>query len=162
MKKHIGLTVLTALILILGNIAAVQAKMTPPHGVGQIGLQAVVLCEELTVRQKPDVSSKAAKKLKYGTTIIVTQQKGKWAECVLSDSVDEEIAGWVNADYIAIDPAWYRTEDKTQVYAWGDTKAPKVALLDKGTTLPVLKEEGDWFVVSLRGAAGWIHKSESD
>ena len=49
MKKHIGLTVLTALILILGNIAAVQAKMTPPHGVGQIGLQAVVLCEELTV-----------------------------------------------------------------------------------------------------------------
>ena len=66
--------------------------------------------------------------------------------------------GWVNADYIAIDPARYRTEAETPVYAWNDTKAPKIGLLDKDTILPILKEEGDWLIVSLRGAVGWIRK----
>ncbi len=50
------------------------------------------------------------------------------------------------------------TEKKTPVYAWNDTAAPKVALLDADTSLPILKEVGEWYVVSLRGAAGWIHK----
>jgi hypothetical protein len=40
--------------------------------------------------------------------------------------------------------------------------APKVALLSKGTMLPILKDEGEWLIVSLRGASGWIHKSASD
>jgi hypothetical protein len=53
---------------------------------------------------------------------------------------------------------WYVTEKETAVYAWNDTAALKVALLDKDTRLPVLKEEGDWYIVSLRGAVGWIHK----
>ena len=44
------------------------------------------------------------------------------------------------------------------MYAWNDTAALKVALLDKDTTLPILKDCGDWLVVSLRGASGWIHK----
>ena len=59
MKKFVWLMILTALILISGNIAAVQAEILPPHGEGQIGLQAVVLCESLTVRQDRSSSSKA-------------------------------------------------------------------------------------------------------
>ena len=61
-------------------------------------------------------------------------------------------------DYIVIDPAWYRTDASTPVYAWNDTSAPKVALLDRDTLLPVLKDNGDWIVVSLRGATGWIRR----
>ena len=80
------------------------------------------------------------------------------ANCFLSDSVDAGPSGWVNSDYIIIDPSWYRTDETTPVYAWNDTAALKVALLDKGTRLPILKEEDAWYVVSLRGAAGWIHK----
>ena len=72
--------------------------------------------------------------------------------------MDAAPAGWVNAEYIAIDPSWYRTEEATPVYAWNDESAPKVALLDANTTLPILKEEGDWLIVSLRGATGWIRK----
>ena len=46
----------------------------------------------------------------------------------------------------------------TPVYAWNDTAALKVGLLDPGTTLPILKDTGDWLIVSLRGATGWIRK----
>ena len=77
--------------------------------------------------------------------------------CTLGDSEDSP-CGWINSDYIVINPAWYVTEKLTAVYAWDDTAAPKVALLDKDTRLPILKEEDDWYVISLRGAAGWICK----
>ena len=157
MKKCTCLTVLTALILILGSMGAAQAKILPPYGEGQIGFQAEILCAELTMREKPSLSSKAVQTLQYGDFIIVVKQSDGWAYCALGDSEDSP-AGWVNADYLAIDPAWYRTEKNTPVYAWDDTAAPKVALLSKDTTLPILKEEGEWLVVSLRGAVGWIHR----
>ena len=52
-----------------------QAEILPPYGQGQIGLQAVVLCESLTVHQDRSVDSKAVKTLLYGDTFIV---QDKW------------------------------------------------------------------------------------
>lgn len=156
MKKYSWLTILTALILALGSMGAACAEILPPYGEGQIGFQAEILCEELSLREKPNASSKAVKKLQYGDFIIVMEQSDGWAYYTLGDSEDA-LKGWVNADYLAIDPAYFRTEGTTPVYAWNDTAAPKVALLDKDVTLPILKVEGDWLIVSLRGAVGWIH-----
>lgn len=157
MKRLIWLTILTVLIIAVGCAGVVHAEIIPPHGFGQIGLQAVVLCEKLTLRQSPSASSAGILTLNYGDLPIVMEQKDGWAYCATSDSEDSPL-GWVNADYLAIDPAWYRTEKKTTVYAWNDAAAPKLALLDANTTLPILKEDGDWLIVSLRGASGWIHK----
>ena len=166
MKKYGLLPIITALILVFGCIPVVHAEVRPPESPGQqIGYTAVVLCESLTLREKPNSSSKAVKTLKYGEHVIVVgadttkgaKKENGFVYCCLNDSIDSPV-GWVLADYIVINPAWYVTEKKTTVYAWNDTAALKVALLDKGTTLPILKEEGDWYLVSLRGAAGWIHK----
>lgn len=158
MKKRVWLTVLTLVVLTFGCVMSVHAEVIPPRGEGQIGLQAVVLSQSVTVREEPRTNAKAVKKLKYGDTIIVQKQKGGWAECFLSDDEGAGPAGWVNTDYIAIDPAYYRLDVSTPVYAWNSTKAPKVALLTAGTTLPILKDTGSWLVVSLRGASGWIRK----
>ncbi|MBQ6594200.1 MAG: SH3 domain-containing protein [Clostridia bacterium] len=158
MKKIALLTVLAVLTLMLGSVMAAQAELIAPYGEGQIGYHAAVLCESLTVRDAPKSSAKAVDTLHWGDFLLVYKQENGFAECFVSDDVDAGPIGWVNADYIFIDPAWFRTESKTPVYAWDDTDAPRVALLDKGTTLPVLKDEGDWLIVSLRGAAGWIHK----
>lgn len=162
MKKIAWLTVLAVLVLVLGSLVSAQATILPPHGEGQIGLEAVVLCESLTVRQSRDTNSRTVKTLKYGQKFIVMNQVDGWADVVVSDDVDAAPLGWVNADYIAVDPSWYRTDAKTPVYAWDDIDAPKVALLDKGVTLPVLKDDGRWLVVSLRGATGWIRKTAAD
>lgn len=162
MKKQIRVTLVTVLILALVCVTAAQAELIPPYGEGQIGLEAVVLCENLTIRREPATDAAAVQTLHYGDRFAVLKQEKGWAQCVLSDDVDAGPAGWVNADYLMIDPAWFRTEKATPVYAWDDTAAPKVALLDKDTLLPVLKAEGDWLVVSLRGATGWIHFSAAD
>ena len=161
LKKRV-LWFIVALAVLCAAGSACRAEIIPPHGEGQIGLQAVVLCESLTVRKERSASSKAVKKLQYGDRIIVQERWDGWAECFLSDAVDAGPAGWVNSDYIAIDPAWYRTDETTPVYAWNDTMAPKVALLGKGETLPILKDDGEWLIVSLRGATGWIYKNAAD
>ena len=165
--KHVRFAILALAVLILGSMVTVHAEIIPPYGEGQIGFQVVVLCEELTLRETPGTSSKALRILHYGDRInvieneYIREQSNGWAYCVLGDSEDAEV-GWVNPDYIFVDPAWYRTDRKTPVYAWNDTAAPKVALLDRDVTLPILKEEGDWLLVSLRGAVGWIYNGVSE
>ena len=154
MKKF---ALLTVLILMIASIGSAHAEIIPRYGEGQIGLTAVVLCEELTVRQGSTTEAPVVTKVGYGSRIIVDRQADGWAHCFLGDSEDSD-SGWVNADYIAIDPDWYRTEGKTPVYAWNDTLAPKVALLDANTILPILSDEGAWLIVSLRGAVGWVQK----
>ena len=163
MKRYGWLTILMTLALLLGCVGAASAEIIPPHGEGQIGLQATVLCDKLTLRREPSASSAAVQTLRYRDLIIVMQQTNGWAYCVTGDSEDAP-AGWVNSDFIAIDPAWYRTEAQTPVYAWNDTSAPKLALLDANTQLldpntylAILKQEGEWILVSLRGASGWIY-----
>jgi len=166
MKKNGWLTILTVLILAVGCAGTAYAEIIPPYEPGQqIGYPAVVLCETLTLREKPSASSRAVKTLVYGDLPIVvgadrpkgTMEENGFVYCTLGESEDSP-CGWINADYIFINPAWYVTEKKTAVYAWNDTAAPKVALLDKNNRLPILKEEDDWYVISLRGAVGWILK----
>jgi len=166
MKKYAWPAILTALILTLGCIGVAHAEIIPPYGPGQqIGYPAVVLCEKLTLREGPSAFSKAVQTLNYGDRPIVVgadlpagaKEENGFVYCTLGDSEDSP-CGWINSDYIVINPSWYVAEKETAVYAWNDTAAPKVALLDKDTRLPILKEEGDWYVISLRGAAGWIHK----
>lgn len=166
MKKYGWLAILTALTLALGCLGFACAEIIPPCGPGQqIGYPAVVLCEKLTLRENPASSAKAVQTLNYGDLPIVVgadlpegaKEENGFVYCTLGDSEDSP-CGWINADYIVINPAWYVTEKETAVYAWNETASPKVALLDKSIRLPILKEEGDWYLVSLRGAVGWIHK----
>ena len=157
MKKFVSLTLLCALLFTLFAASAGQAQILPPYGEGQIGLSSFVLCEELTVRRQPNAAADTVTVLNYGDRPIVMKQQDGWAYCAMGDSEDS-LVGWVNADYLAIDPAWYHTEGKTTVYAYDDTSAPKVALLNDDITLPILKDEGEWVVVGLRGASGWIQK----
>ncbi len=166
MKKYSWLTILTVLVLILGCIGTACAEIIPPCEPGQqIGYPAVVLCETLTLREKPNTSAKTVKTLNYGDLPIVVgadlpegpKEENGFVYCTLGDSEDSP-CGWINSDYIFINPAWYVTEKKVTVYAWDDISAPKIALLDKDSRLPILKEEEDWYLVSLRGAVGWIQK----
>ena len=158
MKKHVWLTILAlVMMIVLGSVITAQAEIIPPYGQGQIGLSAVVLCEDLTLRQAPGTNAGILDTLHDGAWIIVYEQKDGWAHIFTGDSEDSA-EGWVKADYLAIDPAWFKADSATPVYAWNDTSALKVGLLDKDTVLPILKDDGEWLVVGLRDASGWIHK----
>ena len=120
MKKHIWLTILALMLIVFGSFVTVQAEVLAPYGEGQIGLQAVVLCDSLTVREQPSVNTRAVRILHSEDRIIVTKQEDGWAQICISDAVDAGPEGWVKTDYIVIDPAWYRADSATPVYAWND------------------------------------------
>ena len=155
MKKKTSLFAVMTISALLGGMTCC-AQIIPSQGPGQIGLSSVVLCDSISLHQDPDFDSPKLQTLEYGDRPIVMSEENGWAQCVLGDAEDSP-SGWLDADFIAIDPAWYQTEEDTVVYAWNDTDAPKIAFLDPGTELPILRDDGDWIIVSLRGAVGWIN-----
>lgn len=139
------------LLLILLWPCLALASVQPPSG----GKTGVVLCETLSLCREREGKSMAT--LRYGDKVTVQESFDGWTRCTVSGKT-----GWVRSDYLIVDPAWYVTDGQTAVLAYGDTMAPRVALLEKGEKLPILLDSGNWFVVSLRGAAGWICKTPAD
>ncbi len=160
-RKWIALVV--AAIAAFSMLGTGLAEILPPAGEGQIGLGALVVCEGVTLRKNPDDASAEVTGLVFGGHVIVMTQKDGWAQCTLSDSVDEDRIGWLKADTLLIDPFWYFTaEEGTPVYAWNDADAPRIAFFADRTLLPILKDAGEWLVVSVNGATGWILKTAAD
>ena len=152
-----SLMLFTAFVTLWSVQSICQAEILPPHGPGQIGYSSVVLCENLGAHKEPSADSEVTETLHGGDRVMVMEQKDGWAHIAVSDDVDAVPPGWVNAEYVVIDPSWYKADEKTVVYAWNDTAALKVAELSKDTVLPILKDTGEWLVVGLRGGTGWIH-----
>ncbi|MBR7041485.1 MAG: hypothetical protein IKI24_06545 [Clostridia bacterium] len=176
MKKPGILILIALLVALLACVWTANAQILPPLGPGQqIGWPAVVLCDRLALHEKPLENSRVIAYLDYRDEPIVINadlpegpmEENGFVYCTTGDSEDSP-NGWISTESIIINPAMYVTESETFVYAWNDLDAPKVALLKKNTAvpafldpdtcLPILKDESDWLLVSLRGAVGWIHK----
>ena len=164
---------LLVLMMIVLCTTAASASILPATGVDEdfkawTGLEAtpaVVLCESLSVLDaRGDQGGKKVMTLNYtGKDILVIDSWDGWTQIHYSDGAE---LGWVRSDYLLMDPAWYLCDEDVQVYAYPDTMAPRVALLDEGTKLPIITEYDEeykgWVCVSLRGAAGWIRKTPRD
>lgn len=152
--KKLGLFGICMLLALSLVSAAALGEITHPMGPGQLGFDAVVISKTVSIRPTQNANAKAVKKLNYGEHLAVMSLGNGWCECYLSDT--EGLSGYVLEDYLAVDPAYITTEEPTAVYAWQDRNAKKVGLLGRGETFPIIRMEGDWLLISLRGAAGWI------
>ena len=150
--------IVLAMLFLLSAVTA-GAEVIPAFGVGQIGYEAVVLCQSLTVRESWSTSSKGVKTLKAGDVFSTQSYTDGFLDCFPTENGGR--AGWVKADYVIVDPAWYKTDDSTAVRAWNNDSAYQIALLDRGERYPILKTEGEWLCIGLRGAAGWIHDAQA-
>lgn len=164
-----------SLLLLLCCAATASASILPATGVNEdfkawTGIEcqpAVVLCESLSILDnRGDQGGRKVGSILYtGKEIPVIESWDGYAKIYYSDGTE---TGWVANDYLLFDPAWYVCDQSTPVYAYPDGMAPRVALLDKGTKLPIITEYDDnisvggWVCVSLRGAAGWICKTPAD
>lgn len=168
--------ILLVTLALLLCLSTASATILPSSGVDEdfkawTGIEctpAVVLCQSLSVLDnRGDQGGKKVDTLYYhsGETIPVIESWDGFANIYYADGTK---TGWVRSDYLLMDPAWYACDDATQVYAYPDAMAPRVALLGTGDTLPILTQwndeesMADWVCVSLRGAAGWICKTPKD
>jgi hypothetical protein len=121
-------------------------------------VEGVVLCQSLTVREAPSDEAPAIDKLESGFRFMTDEAIGCYLHVMYRDGSME---GWVRREYVAVDPAWYVTEESTCAYAWGGEGAPRVALLSAGEEMPLLWQNETHYVVSLRGASAWIEKEKT-
>ena len=135
-------------------------EITRPIGPGQLGFDAVVISKTVTVRQTQNANAKAVKRLNFGDHVPVMSLGNGWCECFLSET--EGVSGYILEDYLLLDPAYITTEESTPVYAWQARNAKRVGLLSRGETYPIIRMDGDWLLISLRGAAGWIQRPSGD
>ena len=165
------------LLIFLLCISTAAATILPPAGVDEgfktwTGIEctpAIILCESLSIYdERGDQGGKKVSSRNYssdGDPMPVIESWDGWAKIYYADGTK---IGWVRSDYLLMDPAWYVCDDATQVYAYPDVMAPRVALLGTGDTLPIITQWDDgetingWVCVSLRGAAGWIRKTPKD
>ena len=159
MKKKLALCL--ALILCILSTSAL-GEIIRPMGPGQMGYDAVVISKSISIRPTQNANAKAVKKLNYGAHVAAMSLGNGWCECYLSDAVDSGLSGYALEDYLVLDPAYLKTEESTPVYAWQATDAKKVGLLGRGETCPIIRMEGDWLLISLRGAAGWVVRPSGD
>jgi len=131
-----------------------------PIGPGQMGYDAVVISKNISVRPTQDANAKAVTRLNYGDHLAAMSLGNGWCEVYLSET--EGLSGYVLEDYIVLDPAYLTTEESTPVYAWQSRNAKRVGLLGRGETYPIIRMDGSWMLISLRGAAGWVIRPSGD
>ncbi|MBR3334993.1 MAG: hypothetical protein IKG23_11955 [Clostridia bacterium] len=154
-----GFSVICAVVLSLALFASAGAEISHPVGAGQLGYDAVVISKNISIRPTTNANAKAVKRLSYGDHMAVMPVGNGWCEVYLSET--EGLSGYVLEDYILIDPAYITIEESTPVYAWQATNAKRVGLISRGETYPIIRMEGNWLLISLRGAAGWMLRPDS-
>ena len=155
--KKTGICLFLALVLLS---AAALGEITRPIGPGQFGYDAVVISKTVSIRPEQNANAKAVTKLNFGDHVAVMSLGNGWCECFLSET--DGLTGYALEDYLLLDPAYITTEESTPVYAWQARTAKRVGLLGRGETYPIIRMEGDWLLISLRGAAGWILRPSGD
>ena len=148
------------LVLALATTGTALSEITYPMGEGQTGFDAVIISKNISVRAVQNANANAIKRMNFGEHLTVRPLGNGWCEVYLSET--EGISGYVLDYYILIDPAYITLEESTPVYAWQAKNAKRVGLLVAGETYPIIKTDGNWFLISLRGAAGWIARPNGD
>lgn len=121
-----------------------------------------VLCQTLSFREMPDSASARLDVLETGEKFVILAEKnGFYLACRRDESGEKYETGWVNADYVAKNMGTLMTRATVHARAYGDESAPLVGEIKRGTRLNLIARVGEYYVVSLRGASGFIHESQS-
>jgi len=159
---------LFCMVLVLVMVAgSACATILDPRGVdlefklntGIEAKRAEVLCRSLSALQEPNTRARKMKSFSAGQNFLTWESEDIWLNCFYSDGADP---AWVRNYYVLVDPHYYRTDNGTPVYAYGSTSAPRVGLTDTGDVYPIIMENDNWVVISIRGASGWIRKNNND
>ena len=115
-----------------------------------------VEADRLNVRSGPGTGNKVLSLVTRGTVLKPVQEKDDWVQVILPSGERGWVAGWYTAPY---SPQRYATVNVTglNVRSGPGTAYRVIDLLADNTSVPVLREENDWFNVLLPdGKHGWL------
>ena len=117
-----------------------------------------VLCESLSLREKPQTTSNTLVALAYGTYGTIIDENESWYHVVYRNDQGQHLSGWVKKDYLLVNPEFFTPHDETPVYAIPSHTSKRVGLISNETSYPIIGEWDGFLVISLRGASGFVEK----
>lgn len=120
-----------------------------------------VLCNTLTMRLEPSESAAALCALDYGAKLYVylpNDNNDEWYHVVYMPENAEHAEGYLKGAYVLLDPEWYAPTVNTPIYAYPTEDAKRVALMPRGKRVAIIYKTDEYYIVSLRGASGYILK----
>ena len=126
--------------------------------------RAVVLCEGLSLRDAPSGSAKRQVLMPNGSHAYILEEGNGWLRVhyLARDKKNnaQSYTGWIQQEYTVESPAYIHLQRQTRVYAFGSSRAPVVALTpSSGQRFAVIGQVGNYYVVSIRSASGFIRHS---
>ncbi len=115
-----------------------------------------VLCESLSLRENPEVTSNILTTLKYGARCTIIGENGSWYNIVYSRDQSPSYSGWAKKDYILVNPDYFTPNGETPVYALPSNNSKRVGLISGETDYPIIGELNGFLAISLRGASGFV------
>lgn len=112
-----------------------------------------VLCESLSVRMEPNITSNVIASFAHGLTFNITAVDQSWYKVNYDGTI-----GWVNGQYVLVNPQYYTAQSEKAVYAYPGANALRIGLIDANTRLAIIADLQDYYCVSIRGASGFIQK----
>jgi len=161
MKQPLAIALLVILLLTSAVAAILPARGVDADFLDLTGIEcapAVQLCKTLEICDDRNGHVIMTHDYADGCLPVIEIWDG-WAQIYIAD---ENETGWVRSEFLLMDPAWYVCEASTEVYADDDPLAPRVALLNAGSSLAIIREDAEWVLVSMEGGAGWIRKTPAD
>lgn len=117
-----------------------------------------VLCESLSLRENPDVTSSILNTLAYGAYCTVIEENESWYNVIYSNKEGRRYNGWVRKEYVLINPNYFIPNGETPVYAIPSSSSKCIGLISNGTNYPIIGEFNGFLAISLRGASGFVVK----
>lgn len=118
--------------------------------------QGFVLCETLSLRESPNAELLTT--LGYGAYCTIIGEDGSWYHVIYRDERDRRYSGWVQKDYVLVNPSYFHPDGETPVYAVPSVDSKRIGLISEGTDYPIIGEYNGFWVISLRGASGFVCK----
>ena len=123
----------------------------------------IVISQNVSLRTDKSTGATRLASIPNGTVLDLLDEQNGWYYVNYWDTKTMTATqGWVLVDYIVRDPSFITTTKSTYVYSTPTRDSKKVGQLVSGTQLVVIGEYGDFWVVNLRSASGFIYKGDID
>jgi len=140
---------LTVVVIVL-SLLSQQFPAVAENTVNSGSLTGVVICSSLSVRVAPDTRADRIVSLKNGNMVEIENVFDEWLEIQLSSIGAGEGTGFILKRHVRILPYYYTLPE--DAILWADPFGSGLANGEKvkGSTVLVLAETSDWYVVQTR------------
>jgi len=109
----------------------------------------------LNLRDTPSISGESLLTIPQGTSVIITNQQGKWYQTTYNNKT-----GWVSSTYVKITETFRQGEINAvgglNLRANASTSGNVQMIIPNGANIPIIEESNNWYKTIYQGVNGWV------